>query len=617
MNLTPARKRLTIPVLCLLVAGLLAPIPIAGMPRASAQSASQLSTLIAATEGSGAYARSVVGYASSQGLSVSSSQALLSQGDGLLAAAQQDAVSGNLAAGIGLAQAAMKDYASAAAAASLAISSAGLSATVEYTVVEQAIVEVNATVNAAASVASAACAGAGISSPGGEAFVQACTRLDARIDGAAANLTQAAALAAQADGQASATASFSQAMGLVEAARAGMNSTQSEFMAVASYGYAQRADAYVSAVVDPQYAQANATIGSEQSAVTGLSGYQTSWNAYSQSQASATASIISSASALDGAISQVNTGAVSTSVSAASTTAGKVNSDMSILLNLAGIMAFTNLVQAIQACETATTSYSNTLASAGAWSEAYSGTPLASFSSYLGTGTSDVVAVQSAGSAYVSDYQTVVADLTPILSALPAAQTVYGNLTSLQVSGTVDGANTAFGHETAAMGTVQADASSLNTSVSTSETAILVSGDLLAAASGASASGGAYLNATVRYSLGQVSTYASATAQAAQAFVASAQACLRASIGTYLSADTSLSASGASLGTQTKGSVSATTAAATYLEGDSRVRIAAVAAGRADLTQALQFFSSQNISAGAAAVAQANLEFQAASGASA
>jgi hypothetical protein len=63
--------------------------------------------------------------------------------------------------------------------------------------------------------------------------------------------------------------------------------------------------------------------------------------------------------------------------------------------------------------------------------------------------------------------------------------------------------------------------------------------------------------------------------------------------------------------------VSATAAAATYLEGDSRVRIAAVAAGRVDLTQALQFFSSQNISAGTAAVAQASLEFQAASGVSA
>jgi trimeric autotransporter adhesin len=616
MNFRSGRRWLLAAIAIVLIVGITAPVAV--FVQASSSSQSQLAALITAAESSRSYAASTVDYAAADGLSVSSAQAQLSQGDSLLAAAQTDLQSEtNLGAGIQAVQTAMSDYAAAATSTSIALSSAGLTASVDYYAALSAVTEVNATVNIVASIAAQACASSATAGAALQAFAQACSQVNAQVTSARAYLNQAAGLLVQSGGHIATSAVVSQALSLVAEGRADAQACQSLMLTIASYTYSQRGQAYISAVVDPLYADANATMASEQSLIANLTGYQNGWSAYAQSQASDTAGVSSSASALGTAISQVSPGAVSASISAASATAGDVSADMSALLNIAGILTFSNLVSAIQASATATTSYSDALVSASTWSGAYTGTQLSAFSSYLSTGNSDAAEVQSSGSAYVSDYQSVVADLSSYQSILPALQTIYNDLTGLQVSSTVSGANAALTQETNAMTTVQSDISSMNTTVSSGEAAVLVSSNLLATASVVSMAGGSYLNATAKSALAQVSASASATAQSAQSFVTSALACLQASVGTYSSAVTALTASGASLATQTQGSTSAAATALIYVQSDSHIRTAAVAAGQADIVEVFQLFTTQNVSAGIAAMAQASVEFQAASGSAA
>ena len=616
MNIHSERKWLPAAVALVLIGGIFAPIAVFGQADVSGQQG-QLTALIGAAESSRSYAESAVSYAAANGLSVGTAQAQLSQGNSLLATAQADLQAGtNLGGGLLAVQAAMSDYAAAAESTSITLGNAGLTSSVDYYAALSAVTGVNATIDVVASVEAQAC-GAVAAASVAQGFVQACAQVNAQVTAARADVSQASSLLVQSSGHVAASANISQALSLVAQARADMQACQSLLLTVASYTYTQRGEAYLTAVVDPLYASANATILSEQSLIANLTGYQSSWTAYALSQGSATANVGSSASALGTAISQVDTGAASISLAAASATAGDVSADMSALLAIAGILALSTLVSAIQACAAATTSYSGALASAGAWSGAYSRTQLSAFSSYLSTGSSDSATVASTGSSFVSAYQTVVADLAPYQFTIPGLQTVYNNLAGLQVSATVIGTNSALSQETSAMGIVQTDISSLNTAVSSGDAAILVSSNLLAHASVLSAEGGAYLNATARSALGEVSALASATLQAAQSYVASAQACLQASVGTYSSAASSLGASDASLGTQTQGSASATATAVTYVQSDSRARTAMAAAGQADLAGALQLFSDQNVSAGVAAMAQASVEFQSASGASA
>ena len=116
--------------------------------------------------------------------------------------------------------------------------------------------------------------------------------------------------------------------------------------------------------------------------------------------------------------------------------------------------------------------------------------------------------------------------------------------------------------------------------------------------------------------MGQVYASVQSTSQAAGSFISSAQACLQADVGGYPGTVASLDSAGSSLSTQTQASSGAAATAATYVQGDAQVRTTAAAAGRADVSRALQLFSAQNVQGGVGELASASLEFQAASSAS-
>lgn len=630
MNRRTAKKWLPAAIACLLLAGILTPLAVLSEGGAAGQGQSQLAAYISAAESSRSYAYATVDYAVSYGLSVGGAQAQLNQGDSLLATARADALSGtNSAAGSQAVQAAMSDYTSAAAAASIALSNSGLTANVDYNAAVAAVAEVNATADVFASVYAQACTSTAAATSNAQAFAQACAQVSAQIAAARAHLSQAAAIVVQSSGHVGTTVDLSQALSLVALARTEVDSSQSAVLTIASYTYSQRGQAFIATVVIPLSAKANATIQAEQSALANLTAFQNSYASYTQSQASAAAGVTSSASALATAISQVDTSGASTSVSAAEGTAGQVSSNMSALLAILTALPSTtlqaNLVSSINACSSATTTYDSALASAGTWSSAYSGTSLSSLSGYLSTGRADAAAVQSDGAAYVSSYQNVQAALSAFINAglvpptvlaqLQAYATTLSNLAP-SVTSTSSGATNSLQQETTALTTVQTDFSTLDSVVTSSESTILVNSDILSTAATVSTEGAGYLNSAASAALAQVSSNVQATAQASQSFVAQAQACLQASVSTYSASDASLSASGVALGTQTQGSASVVMTAVAYMSSDTHARIAEAASGHSDVSQALQLFSGLDVSGGVAAMAQACLEFQAASGAS-
>ena len=612
MNASSMRKWLPALVACVLVVGIFTPVVALGQANSSRQQ-SQLSVLVAAADSSRSYATSTVDYASASGLSVAAAQAQLSQGDSLLATAQSDLQAGsNLADGLNAVQAALSDYASASASASVALSSAGLAAIVDYHAAVSAVAEVNATAEVAASVAAQACAGAAASSSGSQAFAQACAQVSANVASARTHLGEAASLLSESSGQAAATANVTQALSLAAQARADVQACQALILTMASYTYSQRGQAYILAVIDPLGISANATVQAEQTLITRLATYQMNWTDYARSQASTTANVGSSASGLEAAISQVDASSVSPIISGALSTSGQVSNEMSALLSVSGIIALPGVVADINACVSSTDSYAAALGNAQTWNSAYAQASLSGFAAYLSTGTTDASTLQQSGSAYVTAFNKVVADLSSLLG-IPGVQAIYNVLVGLSVSGGVGGVNASLQQETGAMGAVLTEISSLSTAVSSGKANILVGSNLLATAASFSSEGTAYLNATATASIGQINASARSTSEAAQSYVAGATAMLQTSIGTYSNSAATLASSGASLKSQTQAAASATVSAGSYVQSDSRVRSSEIVGGRADATQALQLFSSQNVPAGVATMARAYVEFQSAS----
>ncbi len=607
------RRLVPISIAFLVLAGVFIPVTVLMSVSATTQTQSQLVAMVAAAQTSKEYAYSTVTLASSHGLAVPGVQAQLSQGDSLLATAQADAQSGtDIASGIQSAQAAMSAYTSAATSASVALTEAGFTAYVDYSAAVDEVAEVNATASVVASAAAQACSSAGVTVSGSSGFAQACADVSAQISAARLHLQQAASLLAQVNGQAAAGASLSQAASLTAQARTEVGAAETGLVEVAAHTYSQRGEAYVEAVVTPLSASANATITEEQSFQSSLLQFQSSFDAYVQSQVAAAAAVTASSSTLAADISKVNTDSTSAGITTAEQIAGEVSSNMSALLQISGITSLAGVVADINACDTASTSYISVLASVGTQSSGYAQVQLPSFSAYLDTMASDATSVHDAGSAYVTACQTVVTDLSGLL-AIQGVQTIYNNLLNLDFSTSASAVDTILSQETSAMSTVESDIGATTAVFLSSESEILLSGSLVDSAGSISTQGARFFNATAIASLTAATAAVQATALAAQSFVSSANLSLRTSIGAFGASVATLGASGATLNSETNTSVTSLAVAAGYVNSDVLARVSEAALGRAEASEALQLFSSLNVSGGAAAMAQATVDLQAAS----
>ncbi|MDA4119337.1 MAG: hypothetical protein OK436_02000 [Thaumarchaeota archaeon] len=615
MNAIGGPKLLVAAIACLVLTGVFTPVVLQG--QGAQTGPSQLSVLIGAAESSRLYAHATVDYAVSHRLAVTGAQAQLNQADSLLATAKADAQAGNdLAGGIQAAEAAMSAYTGASTEASIALNNAGLTASVDYYAAEDAIVEINATASATLSVAAQACANAGAAALNTAAFADACSKVNTQIASARAHLSQAASLLVRANGQANATLDLLPVLSLIASARGDVTLCQSALVTIASHSYSARARAFVSSVVVPLSAQANTTIKAEQSTLARLNSFQTNYSSYTKAQGSAVASVTTSASILATAISQVDTNSASASISAARTTEEEVGTNMTALLGLSGLVSQASLIVDIRACASAGAAYWNALYSVNSWSGTFTQAQLSDFASYLSIGNADALTVRSAGSAYVSACQTVVTDLQAFL-LVPGVSTIYNSLIGLQMTQTVNTANTSLQQDITAMTTVQTDFSTLNSVVASSDSVILPSSTILKAAISVSTQGAFYLNATAAAAIAQVATTVQTTSQVVQSFVSSAHACLQTTVSAYTASSIALSTSAVSLSTQTQGSASVMIAAVGYMSSSTNSRIAEAASGQSDISQALKLFSGLNVAEGSAAMARAFLEFQAASSVSA
>jgi hypothetical protein len=470
------------------------------------------------------------------------------------------------------------------------------------------VAEVNASASTVSSVIVQACAGA----TGSSSLAQACANVKADIASAAVELRQATSLLIQSNGAATASVDYSQVLSLVASARAEVNATQPGLATITASTYDARGQAFVASVVLPLSAQANATIKSEQAIYANVTQFQTNFNAYAQSQAAASANIVSSVSALATAIAQVNTESATTSITGAQHTASEVELNMSALLGLISGTLFPKVVTDIHACSSDAASYDASLGSAGSQSSAYSQTQLSSFSAYDSTMSSDSNSAQTAGSAYASSCATVVSDISTLFT-IPGVQAIYNLLVDLQISGSANDASASLQQETSAMATVLADITSANSIMASTSGEVLLGTDLVATAGSLSTQASLYLNSTGKAALSAVATSMQATAQDAQSFVTGAGSSLQTTVSGFAASATALSSARTSLDTQTQASASSTVLAAAYANSDRSTRTSEVTASQLDVSQALQLFSSMNVSGGAAAMAQACLELQAAS----
>lgn len=626
MNVMGGRRLLPAAIACLVLVGVFTPIVLQG--QAAPTGPNQLSVLIGAAESSKLYAHATVDYAVSHRLAVTGAQAQLNQGDSLITSAKADAQTGNnLAAGIQAAEAAMSAYTAASTEATLALSNAGLTASVDYYAAEDAIVEINATASAALSVAAQACANAGAAALNAAAFAQACSQVKAQVASARVHLGQAASLLIQANAHASAALNLTQALSLIASARGEVASCQSAVITIASYSYSARARAFITSVVVPLSAQANATIKADQSILANLTQLESTYAAYDRSQASAVSTVTSSAGAVSSAISQAQTdvASVSTRVSAAHNTEVQAQQDFAgvstLIAPFTSVSAVASLQASIQAAESSATAYDSKANAAGNDASAFASIGINGLPAYLNMVQGDETSVSAAASAYTSACASVQAQLATvvnlgIISGLAQWQTALSTDCS-SVTSTTAGLGTALQTEVSEITTLQSDAISLGSAISASTSAILVANSLLSTAASVSAAGKAYVNATSSIALDKVSTEVQTTAHAAQSLIASANACLQSSVSAFSSSALALSNSAAALRTQSQSYVTTLVTASSYVNSDTHTRISEAATGQADVSRALQLFSGLNVSAGAAEMTNAYLEFQAASSVSA
>lgn len=574
----------------------------------SANSQAALGEIITAAESAEAYANETVMLAAAHGVSVSSAQSQLSQGDSLLAQAKSDAQAGAMAAGTQAAQASMAAYAGAAAAASLALTNAGFSLGTDYEAAVSAATEVNATLSVVAAVSARACGSAG----GVIVNSSTCSQASAQISAARTDLDRASSLLVQSSGQENASGTLPQALSLIAGARNQAQAAVLTISTLAAHTYSQRAQAYVSAVVDPLAAQANYTVESESSVNSSFSQLQADYTSYSGTQESSIGAVTGSASTLTASIAAVDVNGVDASSASAEAVATQVETNLSALLALPGVTLQAGVVSDIKSCQSALSSYAQSVDAVVSGTDAFQSTKISAFQAYtasLGQNASEVGAM---GGAYVSAYGRVLSDLASILG-VPGVSAIYGNLSGLQVSGSVNGLDASLAAAVSTVTTVQSDAAAFAGAVTAQAASVTLSTSLLDNASADVAAAVPFLSGTGASAMSNVSSSLLGVQRSSGNFAGQAGLMTNETVGLFGAAAAALATDGGDVVTETNATGGAISAAAGYLASDLAFRASMVAAAQGELGTALELFSELDVSGGTSAIAQASIDFHDAS----
>ena len=606
MDFRSRRKRIPVVIVVGLLVSVVAPTVALGQS-STGNSRSTLEGLIAAAVSSQAYANATVTLAAAHGVPVASAQSHLSQGDSFLAQAESDAQAGATAAGIQAAQASMSAYASAAAGASLALTNAGFSLGLDYDAALSAAAEVNRTLSVVSAVSAMACGSA--SSVVSNSSV--CGQANTQLSKARTDLSQASSILAQISGQAQAPGSLLQALAFIAGARTQAQAAVLAISTMASYTYSQRAQAYVSAVVDPLAAQANSTIDSEKTLSASFSQLQADYLQYGEAQGLSVAALTTSASTLATSITTVDIGGLDAASSSAEAVAAQVETDLSALLALPGVTLQTGLVSDINSCQSASSSFLQSVGAVVSGTNAFQTTKLSAFQTYAAAFGKNASEAEASGGAYVSAYDKVVSDLASAFG-VPGVSAIYSNLNSLQVSGSVTGLDGSLKSGATSVDAVQSDAAAFAEAVSAQTPVITPSVSLLSNASADVSAAAPFLSGTGASVVSSVSPALLEVQQSALNLTDQASLMTTETTGMLGVAAAALVTYGRDATTATNTGGTVISAAAGYLNVDVHARASLVATAQGEVAAALKLFSELDVSGGASAMAQASVDFRAA-----
>jgi hypothetical protein len=367
----------------------------------------------------------------------------------------------------------------------------------------------------------------------------------------------------------------------------------------------------VSSVIQPLSAQANATIAAEETVNSSLSSFQQAYSSYISSENASASTILNSGAALGSAITGVDTASVNSDVSLGDSVASQVSTDMTAILGLPGVSAFTNLVADANTCLTATSAFEQSAGASGTASSSFPQTGFTGFTSYASTMNQAQANVQSSGASYVAAYQKVLADLYGALS-LAGASAIYADLSGLQVSATVSALNGSLVQETSGLAAVQTDIGTYTGAVTAQGPIILVPSAFSGSATTVSTQAESYLNASESAAVSQIPSSVQATSQAAEAFDTSANSSARATVGGFASSLAALKTDASALSTRAGATGAEIGDASAALRAGIQSRVNDASDARLNVSAALGLFSSAEIVQGTAAMVQASLELQAA-----
>jgi hypothetical protein len=598
--------------LSVILAVTIIPAIVLGQTGASDQKRSLLASLVTAGQKSESYARSVVALASSYGLNTSTEMSQISQGDLLFASGQTDLRAGsNLSAGIRSIELAMEDYTFAATAANFALNHTGVSAPVALEEAISAIADVNDTNSAIASVAVRACSAGSVTALNATAFTTACAQIRTDTGLASSDLGKAASLLASLNYSVEPGERVSQVLLYVGQARAQDNSCGPAMAVLSANTYLSRGMFFRSDVFLPLSKRANATVVSEQTAVTELGQFQSDFSTYAQRQESAVTNIEASATSLEDEVTGVNTTAVSVSLKSAQGVAKEVFQEDSALLALPSLHSLMNLVSDVNANIAASSSYESDLALAQLQEGLFGKTNISAFSALQEKMNSDTLTIQAAGNIYLSTYQIELADLGTAKD-LPGVQPLYANLTALSVSSSTNAAQTSLQTQGTAIADVSAGISNFQSTVTRSDGSVLLNISLIAELNSVPSETLVHLNSSATAALYAADAMVMTTAGDAQSFNFESTYAKTVEISGFASTSAKITSVGIALGNQTRSSQSALAKGLAYASSDLRIRRSEIVLAEVEFAAGLQLLSDLNIPQGVGAIDKATAELQAA-----
>lgn len=572
-----------------------------------------LASLIQAATAAMDYAEGLISLCSSQGLAVSSENALLASGNATLVDAEvQSQPGGNLTAGLSDVSSAMGDFTLAAVDAGTSLQDAGLSPQSQEDY--GTLAALNASANQLSNAIDQTCVASGVQPDEASSFSEDCTSARTSISRADSELSTAQAALAQAD-RTAAGPDLTVVSSSLSAAKADIAAADSGLKHLSSFTYASRGASFAAGPLAAETAAANSTVELQSDFVGWFENDYASFQTLAESQTDLVGNLSLDISVLKQDLSAVSVSPSATSIQSQQQTLLSTNATLVSVSQQAGMLGLPlatslSLQSAVSAAESSLDAYDQALAAGLGSADSFGSVAVSGLARYQSTFASNSTSMEASATAFSSTLaalQSLLAADTVQFPLVETLGTLEANVTQQEAAVVAGGSMVSSSLTTMGSDLSEAAAASSALVVAVQGASqVEVSPGLIGNVSSVASSEARFLNSSA---LGSVeSAYRSLQADANQAssLAASSSSLPLATEASFQSASTSFIAASLNLTSQTQVTLNDMSGSLAYLRVDLSERTQALESGSSLASQAVAEFDAQQVALGASLAAKAS-----------